>query len=67
MAVGGCSDLSRPSGRLRFQIIEAIADIVSGTIQERVKARLRNALAKGRRLGRPEARESLGLATIYPN
>jgi DNA invertase Pin-like site-specific DNA recombinase len=40
-------DLSTPSGRLMFQIIGAL-------IQERVKAGLRNAQAKGTRLGRPQ-------------
>ena len=46
-------DLSTPSGRLMFQIIGAMAEFERSLIQERVKAGLRNARAKGRRLGRP--------------
>jgi len=46
-------DLSTPSGRLMFQIIGAMAEFERSLIQERVKAGLRNAKAKGRRLGRP--------------
>jgi DNA invertase Pin-like site-specific DNA recombinase len=48
-------DLSTPSGRLMFQIIGAMAEFERSLIQERVKAGLRNAKAKGRRLGRPRA------------
>jgi len=48
-------DLSTPSGRLMFQIIGAMAEFERSLIQERVKAGLRNAQAKGRRLGRPRA------------
>jgi DNA invertase Pin-like site-specific DNA recombinase len=48
-------DLSTPSGRLMFQIIGAMAEFERALIQERVKAGLRNARAKGRRLGRPRA------------
>ena len=44
-------DLSTPSGRLMFQIIGAMAEFERSLIQERVKAGLRNAKAKGRRLG----------------
>lgn len=46
-------DLSTPSGRLMFQIIGAMAEFERSLIQERVKAGLRNARAKGRMLGRP--------------
>jgi DNA invertase Pin-like site-specific DNA recombinase len=45
-------DLSTPSGRL-FQIIGAMAEFERALIQERVRAGLRNARAKGKRLGRP--------------
>lgn len=48
-------DLSTPSGRLMFQIIGAMAEFERALIQERVKAGLRNAQAKGKRLGRPRA------------
>ena len=46
-------DLSTPTGRLMFQIIGAMAEFERALIQERVKAGLRNARAKGKRLGRP--------------
>jgi DNA invertase Pin-like site-specific DNA recombinase len=46
-------DLASPSGRLMFQIIGAMAEFERALIQERVKAGLRNARAKGKRLGRP--------------
>ena len=46
-------DLSTPSGRLMFQIIGAMAEFERALIQERVKAGLRNARAKGKQLGRP--------------
>src|ERR1700732_1770074 len=43
----------RRTGRLMFQIIGAMAEFERSLIQERVKAGLRNARAKGKRLGRP--------------
>jgi DNA invertase Pin-like site-specific DNA recombinase len=46
-------DLSTPSGRLMFQIVAAMAEFERALIQERVRAGLRNARAKGKRLGRP--------------
>jgi DNA invertase Pin-like site-specific DNA recombinase len=48
-------DLSTPSGRLMFQIIGAMAEFERALIQERVRAGLRNARAKGKRIGRPRA------------
>ncbi len=48
-------DLSTPSGRLMFQIIGAMAEFERALIQERVRAGMRNAKAKGQRLGRPRA------------
>ena len=48
-------DLSTPSGRLMFHVISAMAEFERTLIQERVKAGLRNARAKGKRLGRPRA------------
>jgi DNA invertase Pin-like site-specific DNA recombinase len=49
-------DLSTPSGRLMFQIIGAMAEFERSLIQERVKAGLRNARAKGKKFGRPRAK-----------
>jgi DNA invertase Pin-like site-specific DNA recombinase len=46
-------DLSTPSGRLMFNVIGAMAEFERALIQERVKAGIRNARAKGKRIGRP--------------
>jgi DNA invertase Pin-like site-specific DNA recombinase len=46
-------DLTTPSGRLMFHVISAMAEFERALIQERVRAGLRNARAKGKRLGRP--------------
>jgi len=46
-------DFSTTSGRLMFQIIGAMAEFERALIQERVRAGMRNARAKGRRIGRP--------------
>jgi DNA invertase Pin-like site-specific DNA recombinase len=48
-------DLTTPSGRLMVQIIGAMAEFERSLIVERVRAGLRNARAKGKRLGRPRA------------
>jgi DNA invertase Pin-like site-specific DNA recombinase len=48
-------DLSTTSGRLMFQIIGAMAEFERSLIQERIKAELRNARAKGKKFGRPRA------------
>jgi len=58
-------DLSTPAGRLMFNVIGAMAEFESALIQERVKAGLRNARAKGRRLGRPRvAADGLRVAAL---
>ena len=49
-------DLSTPSGRLMFQIIGAMAEFERSLIQERVRAGLRNARAKGKKFGRPRVK-----------
>jgi DNA invertase Pin-like site-specific DNA recombinase len=46
-------DLTTPAGRLMFQVIGAMAEFERSLIIERVRAGLRNARAKGKRLGRP--------------
>lgn len=53
-------DLSTPSGRLMFQIIGAMAEFERSLITERVRAGLRHAQAKGRRLGRPRVAVDVG-------
>jgi DNA invertase Pin-like site-specific DNA recombinase len=45
-------DLGTPAGRLMFQVIGAMAEFERSLIQERVRAGLRNAKAKGKVLGR---------------
>jgi len=58
-------DLSTPSGRLMFQIIGAMAEFERALIQERVRSGLRNARAKGKRLGRPRvALDARRIATL---
>jgi DNA invertase Pin-like site-specific DNA recombinase len=58
-------DLSTPSGRLMFQIIAAMAEFERALIQERVRAGLRNARAKGKRLGRPNVNvDALRIASL---
>jgi DNA invertase Pin-like site-specific DNA recombinase len=47
-------DLSTPSGRLMFQVIGAMSEFERSLIIERVRAGLRNAVARGVRLGRPK-------------
>ena len=54
ISLGDNLDLSTPSGRLMFQIIGAMAEFERALIQERVRAGLRNARAKGKHLGRPQ-------------
>ena len=47
-------DLSTPSGRLMFQMIGAFAEFEREITRERVRAGLRNAVAKGKTLGRKQ-------------
>jgi DNA invertase Pin-like site-specific DNA recombinase len=56
-------DLSTASGRLMFNIIGAMAEFERALIQERVKAGIRNARAKGRRIGRPRVIVDAALIT----
>jgi hypothetical protein len=48
------------SGRLMSQVIGAMAEFERSLIQERVRAGLRNAVAKGVQLGRPRATAGAG-------
>jgi DNA invertase Pin-like site-specific DNA recombinase len=48
-------DTSTPAGKLVFTVLGAVAELERCVIAERVKAGLRNARAKGRRLGRPRS------------
>jgi DNA invertase Pin-like site-specific DNA recombinase len=46
-------DTSTPAGRMVFTVLGAVAELERSLICERVRAGLRNARAKGKRLGRP--------------
>jgi DNA invertase Pin-like site-specific DNA recombinase len=46
-------DTSTPTGKMIFTVLGAVAELERSLIAERVKAGLRNARAKGKRLGRP--------------
>ena len=46
-------DTSTPTGRMVFTVLGAVAELERSLIAERVRAGLRNAKAKGTRLGRP--------------
>jgi len=46
-------DTATPTGRMVFTVLGAVAELERGLIVERVRAGLRNAKAKGKRLGRP--------------
>ncbi|HEV2386778.1 MAG TPA: recombinase family protein [Candidatus Acidoferrales bacterium] len=46
-------DTTTPAGKLVFTVLGAVAELERSLIAERVKAGLRNARAKGKRLGRP--------------
>jgi DNA invertase Pin-like site-specific DNA recombinase len=48
-------DTSTPMGKMVFTILGSVAELERSMIVERVKAGLRNARAKGKRLGRPRA------------
>ena len=47
-------DTSTPTGKMVFTVLGAVAELERSLIVERVKAGLRNARAKGKRLGRPK-------------
>jgi DNA invertase Pin-like site-specific DNA recombinase len=55
-------DTSTPAGKMVFTVLGAVAELERSLIVERVKAGLRNARAKGKRLGRP--RRVLDISTI---
>jgi DNA invertase Pin-like site-specific DNA recombinase len=46
-------DTTTPTGKMVFTVLGAVAELERSLIAERVKAGLRNARAKGKRLGRP--------------
>jgi DNA invertase Pin-like site-specific DNA recombinase len=46
-------DTSTPTGKMIFTVLGAVAELERSLITERVRAGVRNARAKGKRLGRP--------------
>lgn len=58
-------DTTTPAGRMVFTVLGAVAELERSLIVERVRAGLRNARAKGKRLGRPRvAVDSARIATL---
>jgi len=62
-------DTSTPTGKMVFTVLGAVAELERSLIVERVRAGMRNARAKGKRIGRPprtplspEARKSIAEA-----
>src|SRR3989441_10505841 len=47
-------DTGTPTGRMIFTVLGAVAELERSLIAERVRAGVRNAKAKGKRLGRPK-------------
>ena len=48
-------DTSTPTGKMVFTVLGAVAELERSLIAERVRAGLRNARAKGKKIGRPRA------------
>jgi DNA invertase Pin-like site-specific DNA recombinase len=58
-------DTATPAGRMVFTVLGAVAELERSLIAERVRAGLRNARAKGKRLGRPRADvDRAGIASL---
>ena len=49
-------DTTTPAGKMVFTVLGAVAELERSLIAERVRAGLRNARVKGKRLGRPRVR-----------
>ena len=56
-------DTSTPTGKMIFTVLGAVAELERSLIAERVKAGLRNARAKGKKLGRPRLVSNPGVIT----
>ena len=58
-------DTSTPTGKMVFTVLGAVAELERSLIAERVRAGIRNARAKGKRLGRPRvAVDASRIATL---
>jgi len=53
VSLGEQMDTTTPTGKMVFTVLAAVAELERSLIVERVRAGLRNARAKGKRLGRP--------------
>jgi len=53
VSLGEQMDTTTPAGKMVFTVLGAVAELERSLIAERVRAGLRNARAKGKRLGRP--------------
>ena len=53
MSLSESLDTATPAGRMVFTVLGAVAELERSLIAARVRAGLRNARAKGERLGRP--------------
>jgi DNA invertase Pin-like site-specific DNA recombinase len=67
-------DTSTPAGKLVFTVLGAVAELERSLIVERVRAGMRNAQAKGKRIGRPaktylslQTKQSIALAYCQGN
>lgn len=56
-------DTSTPTGKMIFTVLGAVAELERSLIVERVRAGLRNARAKGKKLGRPRSIPDPGVIT----
>jgi DNA invertase Pin-like site-specific DNA recombinase len=56
-------DTSTPTGKMIFTVLGAVAELERSLIAERVRAGIRNARAKGKRLGRPRSVVDAGEVT----
>ena len=54
VSYGEAIDTSTPVGKMTFTVLGAVAELERSLIIERVRAGVRNAKAKGKRLGRPK-------------
>lgn len=56
-------DTSTPTGKMIFTVLGAVAELERSLVAERVRAGLRNARAKGKKLGRPRLVPNPGVIT----
>ena len=57
VSLSECLDTSTPNGKRVFTVIASVAELERSLIGERVRAGLRNAKARGTRLGRPPLKD----------